>query len=73
MTTPKDVDVLIAGAGPVGLALAAELRRHGVWPRIVDKTGGTKTISKALILHVRTQRSSTPWGSSPRRRPGACR
>ena len=50
-----EVDVLIAGAGPVGLALAAELTRHGVRPRIVDKTIGTKTISKALILHVRTQ------------------
>ena len=50
-----EVDVLVAGAGPVGMALAAELARHGVRPRIVDKTGGTKTISKALILHVRTQ------------------
>ena len=50
-----EVDVLIAGAGPVGMALAAELARHGVRPRIVDKTEGTKTISKALILHVRTQ------------------
>ncbi len=50
-----EVDVLIAGAGPVGMALAAEMARHGVRPRIVDKTGGTKTISKALILHVRTQ------------------
>ena len=50
-----EVDVFIAGAGPVGLALAAELVRHGIRPRIVDKTSGTKTISKALILHVRTQ------------------
>jgi 3-(3-hydroxy-phenyl)propionate hydroxylase len=50
-----EVDVFVAGAGPVGLALASELVRHGVRPRIVDKTVGTKAISKALILHVRTQ------------------
>ena len=48
-------DVLVIGAGPVGLTLASELARHGVRARIVDKTGGTKNISKALILHVRTQ------------------
>jgi len=48
-------DVLIIGAGPVGLTLAAELSRYGVQSRIVDKDPGTKTISKALILHVRTQ------------------
>jgi 3-(3-hydroxy-phenyl)propionate hydroxylase len=50
-----DSDVLIAGAGPVGLTLASELRRHGVKPRIVDKASGPKEISKAMILHVRTQ------------------
>jgi 2-polyprenyl-6-methoxyphenol hydroxylase-like FAD-dependent oxidoreductase len=49
------LDVLIVGAGPVGLTLAAELARYGVQCRIVDKDPGTKTISKALILHVRTQ------------------
>ncbi len=48
-------DVLIVGAGPVGLTIAAELSRHGVTCRIIDKDPGTKTISKALILHVRTQ------------------
>jgi 3-(3-hydroxy-phenyl)propionate hydroxylase len=49
------LDVLVVGAGPVGLTLASELRRHGVNCRIVDQDPGTKTISKALILHVRTQ------------------
>ena len=48
-------DVLIAGSGPVGLALACELARYGISHRIVDKNPGINEISKALILHVRTQ------------------
>jgi 3-(3-hydroxy-phenyl)propionate hydroxylase len=50
-----DMDVLILGAGPVGLTLANELARHGVNPRIVDKAPGIREVSKAMILHVRTQ------------------
>jgi 2-polyprenyl-6-methoxyphenol hydroxylase-like FAD-dependent oxidoreductase len=58
MTTGKQYsgsDVLVVGAGPVGLTLASELARYGVRCRIVDKDPGTKSISKALILHVRTE------------------
>ena len=34
---PGEVDVLIAGAGPSGLTLAAELTRQGVKPLIIDR------------------------------------
>ena len=50
-----NLPVLIIGAGPVGLTFAAEMARYGVPCRIIDKAQGTKEISKALILHVRTQ------------------
>lgn len=48
-------EVLIAGAGPVGKTLAIELARHGISHRIIDKAAGPKDISKAMILHARTQ------------------
>jgi len=59
-------DVLVVGAGPVGLALSCELARRGIRVRTVDKTGGTKTISKALILRVRTQEVLHAMGASGR-------
>ena len=46
--------VLVVGAGPVGLTMAAELTRFGVAVRIVDKTAGRTDKSKALVLWSRT-------------------
>jgi 2-polyprenyl-6-methoxyphenol hydroxylase-like FAD-dependent oxidoreductase len=46
--------VLICGAGPVGLTLAAELARYGVAVRIVDKAAEPSDKSKALVLWSRT-------------------
>ena len=48
------VDVLIAGAGPTGLVLALWLTRQGVGVRIVDKTAGPGTTSRAVVVHART-------------------
>jgi len=46
--------VLIAGAGPVGLTLAAELRRYGVTVRVVEKAVSAASQSRALFLWSRT-------------------
>src|SRR5882672_1823176 len=49
-----NVNVLIAGAGPVGLTLANELTRYGISVRIVDKAAERTDKSKALVLWSRT-------------------
>ena len=49
-----NANVLIAGAGPVGLAMAADLTRYGVSVRIVEKSPERTDKSKALVLWSRT-------------------
>src|SRR6188508_2067910 len=47
-------DVLVAGAGPTGLALACQLIRYGVDFIIIDKNETTTPHSKAIGVHART-------------------
>ena len=49
-----DIPVLLIGAGPSGLILAAELIRHGDACRIVDKAEGPTPLSKATTVQART-------------------
>jgi 2-polyprenyl-6-methoxyphenol hydroxylase-like FAD-dependent oxidoreductase len=46
--------ILIVGAGPTGLVLAAELRNRGVNCRLVDKAAQASAQSRALAIHART-------------------
>jgi 2-polyprenyl-6-methoxyphenol hydroxylase-like FAD-dependent oxidoreductase len=46
--------ILVIGAGPVGLTLAMELSRYGIPLRIVDKAPARTDKSKALVLWSRT-------------------
>ena len=50
----KLVDVLVVGAGPVGLFCANELTRHGLHARIIEKKTELSDKSKALGIHIRT-------------------
>jgi 2-polyprenyl-6-methoxyphenol hydroxylase-like FAD-dependent oxidoreductase len=50
----RDADVIVVGAGPVGLTLACELARHGVDCRIVEREPVRHAGSRATDLHART-------------------
>ncbi len=49
-----EVDVLVVGAGPVGLMAASELRRHDLKVRLIDKLAEPSSRSKALAVWART-------------------
>lgn len=46
--------ILIAGAGPTGLMLSAQLHRYGAQHVIVDRKPGITPLSKALAVQART-------------------
>jgi 2-polyprenyl-6-methoxyphenol hydroxylase-like FAD-dependent oxidoreductase len=60
----SDVDVLIVGAGPTGLALAAELRSFGVSFRIIDRAPDAVHESRALAIQARTLEVLARQGSA---------
>ncbi|GLS22890.1 FAD-binding monooxygenase [Labrys miyagiensis] len=47
-------DILIVGAGPVGLTMAAEFVRYGLAVRIIDRAEHPTQTSKALVIWSRT-------------------
>ena len=54
MYTPRDMEVLVAGAGPVGLFHALECSARGLETRVFDEEWKTAARSYALALHPRT-------------------
>src|SRR5215471_21817478 len=54
--------ILIVGAGPSGLALAAELKRRGVNTVIVDQQPAGANTSRACVVHARTMEVLEPLG-----------
>lgn len=52
---PFNTDVLIVGAGPIGLTTANALRRHGVPCRILEEKPAPSQYSKANNVWARTQ------------------
>jgi 2-polyprenyl-6-methoxyphenol hydroxylase-like FAD-dependent oxidoreductase len=51
---PLQTDVLIVGAGPTGLALAAALGAHGVDYLLIDALDGPQNTSRAAVVHAQT-------------------
>ncbi len=48
------IDVIVAGGGPTGLMLAAELRLHGVHVLVLDREAEPTRVVRALGLHARS-------------------
>lgn len=54
ISLPQHTSVLIVGAGPSGLMMAAQLLRNGVQPIIIDIKQGPTNQSKALAVQARS-------------------
>src|SRR4051794_15879655 len=54
MTMNTTDEVLVVGAGPVGLTTACQLARHGVPVRVVDSLEQATTESRAVGVHARS-------------------
>ncbi len=57
-----DVDVLIAGAGPVGLAAAIELGRRGIRCLVIERNDRVGYSPRAKTTNVRTREHLRRWG-----------
>ena len=69
-STPRpdafDTDVLIVGAGPSGLTLAAALAANGVQAMVIDRLAEGANTSRAAVVHARTLEVLEPIGVSAR-------
>jgi 2-polyprenyl-6-methoxyphenol hydroxylase-like FAD-dependent oxidoreductase len=63
MTDPARI--LVAGAGPAGLALALQAHDHGAAVRVIDRRPEAIRPSRALLLHARTLEVLRPLGVTP--------
>jgi 2-polyprenyl-6-methoxyphenol hydroxylase-like FAD-dependent oxidoreductase len=61
-----EVPVLIAGGGPVGLALAADLGWRGVECLLVERHAGVNDHPRATLLGARSMEYYRRWGIAER-------
>lgn len=60
------LDVLVVGAGPTGLALAAALAARGVRVCVIDQQAEGANTSRAAVVHARTLEVLEPLGVADR-------
>jgi 2-polyprenyl-6-methoxyphenol hydroxylase-like FAD-dependent oxidoreductase len=54
MSIKRNPDVIVVGAGPVGLVAGCELARRGVSVRVIDKLTEPTDQSRAIAVHARS-------------------
>lgn len=57
-----DTPILIAGGGPVGMALAAELGYHGQSCMVIERRNGVVSHPKMNMISTRTMEFARRWG-----------
>ena len=67
-TKPTRIPVLIAGAGPVGLALAIELAYRDIRCLVVEQTDGSVDFPTTNLANTRTCEHLRRWGIADRMR-----
>ena len=60
------IDVIIAGCGPTGATLAAELRLHGVQVLVLEKENEPVPLARIVSLHIRSLELLAMRGLLPR-------
>ncbi|TKK84018.1 2-polyprenyl-6-methoxyphenol hydroxylase [Herbidospora galbida] len=58
----ENVEILIVGGGPVGLAASIELSRHEISSLLVEKHPDTSLFPKARLVSTRTMEILRSWG-----------
>src|SRR5512141_10611 len=66
--TARYIPVLIAGAGPVGLALAIELSYRGIRCLVVEQSDGSVDFPTTNLANTRTCEHLRRWGIADRMR-----
>ena len=64
MTSPNRPQVLVLGAGPVGLGAALELARFGVRTVLIEKHEATSWHPKTRNFNTRTMEIARGWGAA---------
>lgn len=63
---PAAAPVVVVGAGPVGLLLAAELVRHGVDPLVLERRASAGGGTRAIGVHAPVLAALEPGGATER-------
>jgi len=67
----RRTEVLVAGAGPAGLAAGITLARYGIGVLVVDKRDGIPALSRNLVISTRGMELMRRWGLENAVRAGA--